>query len=72
MPAEHGLWPDKQSRPGRTREPGAQSSYDHSITWRPAHALDLPLKYLNLAPERQHLSLELGLIAVTGGKHIEQ
>src|SRR5712691_810177 len=72
VPAEHRLWPDKQSRPSRPREPGAQSRHDHSITWRPAHALDLPLKYLHLASERQHLRLELGLIAVTGGKHIEQ
>src|SRR5712691_9555629 len=31
VPAENRLWPDKQSRPSRPREPGAQSRHDHSI-----------------------------------------
>jgi hypothetical protein len=50
----------------------AQSGQDNSIARRPVRPLDLPLQDLNLTPERQHFSLELGLIAVARGEHVEQ
>jgi hypothetical protein len=49
-----------------------QGGHDHSIASRPAHPLDLALKNLNLAPERQHLSLERGSIAAAGCEHVHQ
>jgi hypothetical protein len=43
-----------------------ESQY-HSIARRPADSLDLALEDLNLSAERQHLSLQLGLIAMSRG-----
>ncbi len=38
----------------------------------PTHSLDLPFQNLNLAPEGQHLGLQLGLIAMAGGEQVQQ
>ncbi len=65
MPAQHRLRLDKQSRPGLSGEALPQSDHDHPIAQAPAHALDLALKNLDLAAEREHLSLKLALIAAT-------
>ena len=45
--------------------------FGYEIARTPAHPLDLALKNLDLAAERQHLSLELGLVAVAGGDHVQ-
>ncbi|HEY8759714.1 MAG TPA: hypothetical protein VIP52_02245, partial [Candidatus Dormibacteraeota bacterium] len=44
---------------------------NQAIAWTPAHPLDLALKNLDLAAERQHLSLELGLVAVARRDHVQ-
>jgi hypothetical protein len=44
--------------------------HDHPIGLAPADSLDLALKNLNVAASRQHLSLKLGLVALTGCEHI--
>jgi hypothetical protein len=50
---------------------GLSSTYFLHLT-RPLDLLDLTLEHLDLAPQRQHLSLELGLVAPAGGKRVEQ
>ncbi len=36
------------------------------------HPLDLPLEYLDLAPQGQHLSLQLRLVGAAGDEQIQQ
>ena len=36
------------------------------------HAFDLPIENLDLAPQRQHFGLLLGLVALIGRQDIEQ
>jgi hypothetical protein len=64
VPAKHGLRLDQQTGPRRPRQSIAESSQNHPIARRPADLLDLALEDLNLSAERQHLSLQLGLIAM--------
>jgi hypothetical protein len=72
MPAQYRLGLDPQGRPGRSREAIAKGSQHHPIGRRPSHPRDLALEHLDLAPKRQHLSLELGLVALAGGERVQQ
>lgn len=58
--------------PSRSGEALPQGGHDHPIARAPAHALDLALKNLHLAAEREHLSLKLGLIAATHRNRVHE
>jgi hypothetical protein len=72
MPSQdgHGLYP--QGRPGRPRQPITQGGQYHPIGRCPLDPLDLALEHLDLAPKRQNLSLELGLVAPARGNRVEE
>ena len=46
-------------------------SHDHPIAKNPAHPLDLPLENLDLAPQHQHFSLQLGLVTMAGHQYVQ-
>jgi len=71
VPAKDRLRLDQQSRPCRSGEALPQGGHHHPIARTPAHPLDLALEHLNLAAEREHLGLKLGLIAMTRRKQIQ-
>jgi hypothetical protein len=72
VPAEDGLGLYPQSCPGRSRQAIAEGRQHHPVCWCPSDPLDLTLEHLDLAPKRQHLSLELRLVALARGDRIEE
>ena len=72
MPSQDGLGLYSQSCPGASWQAITQGGQHHPIGRRPSDPLDLTLKDLDLAPQRQHLSLELRLVASASGDRIEE
>jgi len=72
MPSQDGLGLEQQSRPGRWRQPIAESNQHDPIGRCPPDSLDLALENLHLAPKRQHHSLELGLVASARRNRVEE
>ena len=72
MPSQDGLGLYSQSCPGASWQAITQGGQHHPIGRRPSDPLDLTLKDLDLAPERQHLSLELLLVASARRDRIEE
>src|SRR6202022_3402327 len=60
--AQHSLGSNQQGSPSRPREPLAVRRQDHAIRRGSLDPLDLALEHLDLPPQNQHLSLELGLL----------
>jgi hypothetical protein len=72
MLAEDGLGLPAQRRPRRSWQAVTERGEQHPIGWRPLDPLELALEHLDLAPKRQYLSLELGLVAPAGGNRVEE
>ena len=72
VPSQDGIGLDRQSRPGRSRQPIAESSQHDPIGRCPPDSLDLALENLHLAPKRRHFSLELCLVALARRNRVEE
>ena len=71
MPSQDGLGLYPQSRARSSRQAITKDG-QHPIGWHPPDPLDLTLEHLDLAPKRQHLSLELRLVALAHRDRIEE
>ena len=71
VPPKDRLRLHQQARPARSRNAFTQRRQKHPISRFPLNPLDLPLEYLDLAPQNQHLGLQLGSVGAAGDQDLQ-
>jgi hypothetical protein len=72
MPAEEGLWPRDQGRPGRAGQDPAEGGQGQPIGGLPARAPGLTLQHAELVAKSEDLGVETGLGASPDDDSVKQ